>query len=98
MSSQVRQDEQAILQVNNIVIKFESGLGNNTIPLLLLESHFSCNVKDWSSKRMSVLGSIDVELAYYNSMLGNLKNYLQKFQIKLNDFFESSLGACHRAS
>jgi vacuolar protein sorting-associated protein 13A/C len=64
-----RKDEQAIVKINNLVIKVESGIGNNTIPLLLLESSLSCNVKDWSSKRMTLIGSINVEMAYYNSKL-----------------------------
>ena len=69
LQSHQRQDELAIIKINNFVVKFESGVGNNTIPLLLLESTFSCNVKDWSSKRMNLIGSLDLEMAYYNSKL-----------------------------
>ena len=65
----VQVDEQAIVNINNFVIKIESGLGNNTIPLLLLESSFNCDVRNWSSPKMSLIGSMDLEVAYYNSRL-----------------------------
>ena len=42
-------------------------MGNNTIPLVLLESSFNCDVRNWSTSRMSAIGSMNLELAYYNS-------------------------------
>ena len=69
MASHLVGDEQAFININNLVIKVESGIGNNTIPLLLLESSVNCSVRDWSSKRMSLIGSINFEMAYYNSKL-----------------------------
>ncbi len=63
------EDEQAIININNLVVKLESGVGNNTIPMLLLESSFSCDVRNWSGPRMSAIGSMDLEVAYYNSKL-----------------------------
>ncbi len=63
------EDEQAIININNLVVKIESGVGNNTIPMLLLESSLSCDVRNWSGSRMSAIGSMDLEVAYYNSKL-----------------------------
>jgi vacuolar protein sorting-associated protein 13A/C len=62
-------DEQAIININNLVVRVEAGVGNNTIPLILLESSFNCDVRNWSSSRMSAIGSMNLELAYYNSTL-----------------------------
>ena len=62
-----KMDEQAVFMINNLVVKIESGIGN--IPLLLMESSISMNVKDWSSKRMTMIGSLNLELAYYNAKL-----------------------------
>ena len=62
-------DEQAIVNINNLVVCVESGVGNNTIPLILLESSFNCDVRNWSGSRMSAIGSMNLELAYYNSEL-----------------------------
>lgn len=62
-------DEQAIINIKNMIIKLEAGVGNITTPLLLLESSFNCNVMNWSGPRMSALGSMTLEMAYYNSGL-----------------------------
>lgn len=62
-------DEQAILNINNLVIKVESGVGNNTIPLVLLESKFNCDIRNWSSPKMSAIGTMNLEVAYYNAKL-----------------------------
>ncbi len=57
-------------EVNNYFNnQVESGIGNNTIPLLLLESRFNCDIRDWSGPRMSVIGSMNLEMAYYNAKL-----------------------------
>lgn len=65
----VVKDEQMMLKVNHIVIKIESGVGNNTIPLLLIESNLDIDARNWSSPRMSVIGSLTLEMAYYNSKM-----------------------------
>ncbi len=68
--STVQNDEVMVINITNLVIKFESGSGNNTIPLLLMESSFNCNVKDfYNNKRMTVIGNFNVEMAYYNAKL-----------------------------
>jgi hypothetical protein len=65
-----QKEEVAIINISNLVVKFESGSGNNTIPLLLMESNFNCNVKDfWNNKRMTIIGNFNVEMAYYNAKL-----------------------------
>ena len=71
LSSQlgVAEDQQAIININNLVVKIESGVGNNTIPLLLLESTFNCDVRNWSGPRMTAIGSMNLVMAYYNSKL-----------------------------
>ena len=65
-----QKEEVAIINISNLVVKFESGSGNNTIPLLLMESNFNCNVKDfYNNKRMTIIGNFNVEMAYYNAKL-----------------------------
>ena len=65
-----QKEEVAVINISNLVVKFESGSGNNTIPLLLMESNFNCNVKDfWNNKRMTIIGNFNVEMAYYNAKL-----------------------------
>ena len=61
----------SVILVSFTIVTFqvESGIGSNTIPLLLLESRFNCDVRDWSGPRMSAIGSMNLEIAYYNSKL-----------------------------
>lgn len=51
-----------------MVIKIEGGVGKRTVPLLIVESSFSGEVKDWSSK-LSVESTLKLEVAYYNEKL-----------------------------
>ena len=74
-----QKEEVAIINISNLVVKFESGSGNNTIPLLLMESNFNCNVKDfWNNKRMTIIGNFNVEMAYYNAKLALWEHVIEK--------------------
>lgn len=42
--------ELCIVTVPLIVITLEAGVGNKTMPLLLIESGFEGNVNDWSTR------------------------------------------------
>ena len=69
-SSTLKKDEQARIKIKNILVKIESGVGNNTIPLLLLESSLDCNISDfYNNKRMTLIGNLSVQMAYYNAKL-----------------------------
>lgn len=57
-----------IIKVPTIVVKIEGGVGNRTVPLLILESSFQGEVKDWSGK-LGVESTLKVEVAYYNEKL-----------------------------
>ncbi|XP_021375808.1 vacuolar protein sorting-associated protein 13A-like isoform X2 [Mizuhopecten yessoensis] len=57
-----------IVKIPTIVVKLEGGVGNRTVPLLILESSFSGEVKDWSGK-LGVESTLKLEVAYYNEKL-----------------------------
>ena len=59
-------DQQLMFNINQLIVKVEAGLGNNTIPMILLESKLTGEVRNWSG-RLSVLASTQLEMAYYNS-------------------------------
>ncbi|CAG7785731.1 unnamed protein product [Allacma fusca] len=61
--------ERLILESGCIIITFEAGGGESTIPLLLLESEIDFQVLDWSTK-LSVAGRMKLEAAYYNTNYG----------------------------
>ena len=55
-----------MFNINQLIVTVEAGQGNNTIPMLLLESKLTGEVRNWSG-RLSVLASTQLEMAYYNS-------------------------------
>eukprot|EP00092_Neocalanus_flemingeri_P033380 GFUD01036296.1.p1 GENE.GFUD01036296.1~~GFUD01036296.1.p1 ORF type:complete len:2741 (+),score=704.42 GFUD01036296.1:512-8224(+) len=59
-------DQQLMFNINQLIVTVEAGLGNNTIPMILVESKLSGEVRNWSG-RMSVLATTQLEIAYYNS-------------------------------
>ncbi|XP_015115234.1 vacuolar protein sorting-associated protein 13 isoform X2 [Diachasma alloeum] len=65
----VYKPELAILSAPNIVLTLEAGVGNKTLPMLLLHIGFQSHVNDWSTRTMNIDSSISVIMAYYNSRL-----------------------------
>ena len=59
-------DQQLMFNINQLIVTVEAGQGNNTIPMILLESKLTGEVRNWSG-RLSVLASTQLEMAYYNS-------------------------------
>ena len=55
------------ININNLSVTVESGRGTNTVPLLLLESSVNLDVRDFMGPRLNGLGSVDLEVAYYNA-------------------------------
>ncbi|XP_072763012.1 intermembrane lipid transfer protein Vps13 isoform X2 [Anoplolepis gracilipes] len=61
--------ELAIISAPTILFTLEAGVGNKTLPMLLLHVDFQSNVNDWSTKTMAVDCTMSVIMAYYNSRL-----------------------------
>jgi vacuolar protein sorting-associated protein 13A/C len=62
-------DQQLVFNINQLIVTVEAGRGNCTIPMLLLESKVSGEVRNWSVGRLSVLTTVQLEVAYYNGKL-----------------------------
>nr|CAD7395131.1 unnamed protein product [Timema poppensis] len=60
--------EICIVAAPSIVITVEAGVGNQTLPMILLELGFQGTVHDWSSQ-LYVDSSMTLQMAYYNSAL-----------------------------
>lgn len=41
---------QMIIKIPNIIVKLEGGVGKRSVPLLIAETSFDAQIKDWSSK------------------------------------------------
>ncbi|KAI4489144.1 hypothetical protein M0804_004642 [Polistes exclamans] len=65
----VYKPELAIISAPTILLTLEAGVGNKTLPMLLMHIGFQSNVNDWSTKSMSVECTISLIMAYYNSRL-----------------------------
>ncbi|EFN74999.1 Vacuolar protein sorting-associated protein 13A [Camponotus floridanus] len=61
--------ELAIISAPTILFTLEAGVGNKTLPMLLLHVGFQSNINDWSTKTMGVDCTMSVIMAYYNSRL-----------------------------
>ncbi|XP_011874480.1 PREDICTED: vacuolar protein sorting-associated protein 13C isoform X2 [Vollenhovia emeryi] len=61
--------ELAIVSAPTILFTLEAGVGNKTLPMLLLHLGFQSSVNDWSTKSMSVDCTMSMIMAYYNSRL-----------------------------
>ncbi|CAD6244856.1 GSCOCG00013505001-RA-CDS [Cotesia congregata] len=61
--------ELAIVSAPNILLTLEAGVGNKTLPMLMLNLGFQSSVNDWSTRTMSIEATISVIMAYYNSRL-----------------------------
>ncbi|KAF2903862.1 hypothetical protein ILUMI_02321 [Ignelater luminosus] len=60
--------ELCIVSLSSLIITLEAGVGNKTLPMLLLQSSFQGTVNDWSSQ-LSVDASLTLQVGYYNSRL-----------------------------
>lgn len=60
--------EQMIVVFNHFEVMIETGQGNRTSPLVLLESSMSAKVKNWSSV-LDVSACLNLQAGYYNSRL-----------------------------
>ncbi|XP_026298323.1 vacuolar protein sorting-associated protein 13 isoform X3 [Apis mellifera] len=59
----------AIISAPTILFTLEAGVGNKTLPMLLLHIGFQSNIYDWSTKTMSIEYTMSVIMAYYNNQL-----------------------------
>ncbi|XP_006979356.1 intermembrane lipid transfer protein VPS13C isoform X1 [Peromyscus maniculatus bairdii] len=60
-------EENCVIAVESVQVTLECGLGHRTVPLLLAESKFSGNVKNWTSL-MAAAADMTLEVHYYNEI------------------------------
>ncbi|KAK9871302.1 hypothetical protein WA026_011571 [Henosepilachna vigintioctopunctata] len=61
-------EELCLVSMPSIVLALEAGQGRKTHPMLLVESSFRGNVRNWSSQ-LNVDASLNLMVGYYNSFL-----------------------------
>ncbi|KAG7211251.1 hypothetical protein KM043_010561 [Ampulex compressa] len=65
----IYKQELAVISAPTVLLTLEAGVGNKTLPMLLLHIGFQSNVNDWSTKSMSMECTMSLVMAYYNSRL-----------------------------
>uniref|UniRef100_A0A8C0XNN3 Vacuolar protein sorting 13 homolog C n=2 Tax=Castor canadensis TaxID=51338 RepID=A0A8C0XNN3_CASCN len=60
-------EENCAVSVETVQVTLECGLGHRTVPLLLAESKFSGNIKNWTSL-MSAAADMTLQVHYYNEI------------------------------
>ncbi|XP_046683901.1 vacuolar protein sorting-associated protein 13 isoform X2 [Homalodisca vitripennis] len=61
-------NEICVLKVPSVWITLEAGVGNKTLPMLLIEYNMQACVKSWSSQ-VNAEASMNLQVSYYNSRL-----------------------------
>ncbi|XP_049821668.1 intermembrane lipid transfer protein Vps13-like isoform X2 [Aethina tumida] len=61
-------DEMCIVSVSSVSITLEAGVGNQTLPMIMVETSLRGCVRNWSSQ-MVMEASLTLEVGYYNSKL-----------------------------
>ena len=59
-------DQQLMFNINQLIVTVEAGIGNSTIPLILLESKVFGEVRNWSG-RPSVVTTVQLEVNQFVS-------------------------------
>ncbi|XP_068092806.1 intermembrane lipid transfer protein VPS13A [Hyperolius riggenbachi] len=74
------------LSIESIVITLEAGVGHRTLPMLLAKSAFKGNVKNWSTL-INLYCQLELEVHYFNEMLGVWEPLLEPLEIEKSDDF-----------
>ncbi|XP_077331018.1 intermembrane lipid transfer protein VPS13A isoform X1 [Lithobates pipiens] len=74
------------LSIESIIVTLEAGVGHRTLPMLLAKSSFKGNVKNWSTL-INLYCQLELEVHYFNEMLGVWEPLLEPLEIEKSDDF-----------
>ncbi|GLH16639.1 Vacuolar protein sorting-associated protein 13A-like Protein [Gryllus bimaculatus] len=75
------QGELCIVSVSSIVITVEAGVGNQTLPMILIDMSFNGAINNWSS-RLFIDSCMSLEIKYYNSALALWEPLLEPVEVQ----------------
>ena len=87
-------DQQLMFNINQLIVTVEAGHGNNTLPMILLESKLTGEVRNWSG-RLSVTASTQLEMAYYNSKFALWEPVIEPIG-ELNQNIQNIICICYK--
>ncbi|XP_063099462.1 intermembrane lipid transfer protein VPS13C isoform X5 [Cavia porcellus] len=93
-------EENCAVAVESVQVTLECGLGHRTVPLLLAESKFSGNIKNWTSL-LAATADVTLQVHYYNEIhavweplierIEGKKQWNLKLDVKKNPIQDKSL-------
>ncbi|XP_060787336.1 vacuolar protein sorting-associated protein 13A isoform X2 [Neoarius graeffei] len=82
----IPQNESLQLKIASICLTLEAGVGHRTVPMLLAKSSFRGNVTNWSTL-INLQCHLDMEVNYYNEILGVWEPLLEPLEDETKDGF-----------
>ncbi|XP_042276726.1 vacuolar protein sorting-associated protein 13A isoform X1 [Thunnus maccoyii] len=82
----IPQGESLQVTIKSICLTLEAGVGHRTVPMLLAKSSFHGNVKNWSTL-INLHSELNLELHYYNEMMGVWEPLLEPLEDETRDGF-----------
>ncbi|KAG1949192.1 vacuolar protein sorting-associated protein 13A isoform X1 [Pimephales promelas] len=74
------------MNINSICLTLEAGVGHRTVPMLLAKASFQGDVKNWSTL-INLHCHLDLEVNYYNEMMGLWEPLLEPLDDEEKDGF-----------
>uniref|UniRef100_A0A673IQF1 Vacuolar protein sorting 13 homolog A n=1 Tax=Sinocyclocheilus rhinocerous TaxID=307959 RepID=A0A673IQF1_9TELE len=74
------------MNIHTICLTLEAGVGHRTVPMLLAKASFQGNVKNWSTL-INLHCHLDLEVNYYNEMMGLWEPLLEPLDNEEKDGF-----------
>ncbi|XP_051963977.1 intermembrane lipid transfer protein VPS13A-like isoform X2 [Xyrauchen texanus] len=82
----IPQGESFKINIQSICVTLEAGVGHRTVPMLLAKALFQGDVKNWSTL-INLHCHLDLEVNYYNEMMGLWEPLLEPLDDEANDVF-----------
>lgn len=74
-------EEMCIISVPSIIVTIEAGVGNKTVPMILMETSLKGTAKNWSTQ-LVLEAVLTMQMGYYNSRLAMWEPLIEPVEVK----------------
>ncbi|KAJ7411335.1 hypothetical protein WISP_103027 [Willisornis vidua] len=75
------------INIESVFVTLEAGVGHRTVPMLLANSSFVGEVKNWSTL-INLRSRLELEVHYFNEMFGVWEPLLEPLEVEKTDLFK----------
>ncbi|XP_071436912.1 intermembrane lipid transfer protein VPS13A isoform X3 [Pithys albifrons albifrons] len=75
------------ISIESVFLTLEAGVGHRTVPMLLANSSFVGEVKNWSTL-INLRSRLELEVHYFNEMFGVWEPLLEPLEVEKTDLFK----------